>query len=315
MDLDDILFNFFGWTYLVAWTALYYPQIYLNFKNKSCTGVSRIYVFYNTFGFTCYTIYNVTRKLIQDANGLPPAVSYHDVIFAIHSLICCTCLCFQLRWYEHGNETISKFDWSMLFVLIFITIIAFGLSALGVIDWFTTDGFSCEADCSPMRQFSFIQILGHVKVVVTLLKYPAQIRLNFLRKSTQGLAVSTYMLDFTGGSCSILQNIVHALLKSDMEYILGNIPKLGLGSISLSYDIVILLQIWYYAREKPIYVKVSSAEADDFMEFDWNDPDTRDTVDNDIEMATIGLQFKDRELTKDSNNSGAVKVNTRLRGT
>lgn len=258
MDLDTILHDFFGWTYLIAWTALYYPQIWLNFKKQSCDGFSKIYLFYNTFGFACYSVYNVTRKVIQDQNGLPASVSYHDVIFALHSLACCLCLCLQVFWYERGNETVSKFDWFMLLVLILTAVAAFVLSSLGIIDWATTEGFSCTVDCSALRQFTFIQILGFIKVAVTLLKYPTQIKLNYMRQSTKGLSRGAYLLDSTGGLCSFLQNAMHALLNSDWEYIEGNIPKLALGSLSFMYDVVILCQISYYKSKKLKYIPVNT---------------------------------------------------------
>lgn len=293
MDLDVLSFQFFGWTYLIAWTVLYYPQIRLNFRKKSCAGVSKVYVIYNTFGFACYTLYNVARKVIQDQNDLPAAVSYHDVLFAIHSLACCICICLQLLWYEKGNETISQFDWLMLLVLIIITILAFLMAGFGMIDWATTDGFSCRVDCSPLRQLSFIQIVGYVKVVVTLLKYPTQIKLNYVRKTTQGLSRGSYLLDMIGGICSVLQNVMHAILKNDMEYIEGNFPKLGLGGLSFAYDVIILCQIRYYAVDRK-YIRIEPAEEegeDDFAEFRIDARRRTRSSAISIESTTVGIQM------------------------
>merc|ERR1711915_770285 len=46
----------------------------------------------------------------------------------------------------------------------------------------------------------------------------------------------------------------------DMEYIIGNIPKIGLGSISLVYCLIIIGQMCYYGRSKQTYVKIGIDE-------------------------------------------------------
>jgi len=256
MDVDEILFQVFGITYLVAWTSVYYPQIILNAKTKSFRGLSAGFVFYNTWGFFCYTVYNVTRTVVQSEYGLPKAVSTHDVLFASHAFICCLALCTQLYCFRDPTaQLVTLFDKIVLFVLILIPTIAFLLSVLGVIDWFTTNGFAC-ADCSFLHQFTFVQVLGYIKIFVTVVKYPAQIRLNHARKSTVGLSFTTYILDTMGAGCSLAQNLSHAILMKDMEYIIGNIPKIGLGSISLVYCLVIIGQMCYYGRSKQPYIKI-----------------------------------------------------------
>jgi len=261
MDVDDFLFHLFGTTYLIAWTSVYYPQIVLNFRTKSFTGLSAGFVFYNTWGFLCYTVYNVTRVVVQKNFGLPESVTTHDVLFASHAFFCCLLLCFQLYCYHEPERQssptplISAFDKLVLGILIIIPCSAFILSCNGVIDWITTNGFSCD-DCSFLHQFTFIQVLGYVKVGVTLFKYPSQIRLNYLRRSTAGLSFWSYVLDTTGASCSVAQNVVHALFTKDWEFVVGNVPKLGLGTISLFYCIVIIGQIFYYRRYKASYIKL-----------------------------------------------------------
>lgn len=261
MDVDDFLFHLFGTTYLIAWTSVYYPQIVLNFRTKSFTGLSAGFVFYNTWGFLCYTVYNVTRVVVQKNFDLPESVTTHDVLFASHAFFCCLLLCFQLYCYHEPERQssptplISAFDKLVLGILIIIPCSAFILSCNGVIDWITTNGFSCD-DCSFIHQFTFIQVLGYVKVGVTLFKYPSQIRLNYLRRSTAGLSFWSYILDTTGASCSVAQNVVHALFTKDWEFVLGNVPKLGLGTLSLFYCIVIIGQIFYYKRYKASYIKL-----------------------------------------------------------
>lgn len=94
---------------------------------------------------------------------------------------------------------------------------------------------------------SFLSILGFTKVVITLVKYPSQIVLNFQRSSVKGLSRSMYVLDFLGGAAAVLQNLVLAYLKHDLELIIGNLPKVMNGALCCSYDLIILLQFRLFA--------------------------------------------------------------------
>ena len=48
-----------GWTYFGAWSISFYPQLWMNYRRKSVTGVSFDYILYNVIGFACYSAYNV----------------------------------------------------------------------------------------------------------------------------------------------------------------------------------------------------------------------------------------------------------------
>eukprot|EP00392_Amoebophrya_sp_AT5.2_P010877 g10944.t1 len=109
-----------------------------------------------------------------------------------------------------------------------------------------------EAFRSHSSYWSLLTLLGFIKVVITAVKYPSQILLNCQRRSTAGLAKTTYLLDLTGGCCSVLQNLVLAWLKHDREILFANLPKLIIGGLACGYDLVILSQFHIYDRSKRV---------------------------------------------------------------
>lgn len=48
-----------GWSYFVAWSISFYPQIIVNFQRKSVTGLNFDYLALNILGFILYGIFNV----------------------------------------------------------------------------------------------------------------------------------------------------------------------------------------------------------------------------------------------------------------
>merc|ERR1711871_1913341 len=47
-----------GWTYFMAWSCSFYPQVYLNWTRKSVVGLSFDFEVYNLLGFVCYFVFN-----------------------------------------------------------------------------------------------------------------------------------------------------------------------------------------------------------------------------------------------------------------
>ncbi|EDQ89689.1 uncharacterized protein MONBRDRAFT_8067 [Monosiga brevicollis MX1] len=66
--------------------------------------------------------------------------------------------------------------------------------------------------------------------------------LNHKRRSTEGMNIHNFLLDFTGGSLSVAQLCLDARLTHDWSAITGDVAKFGLGMVSMLYDIVIITQ-------------------------------------------------------------------------
>ena len=102
--------------------------------------------------------------------------------------------------------------------------------------------------------YGLMSILSEAKLVISICKYVPQVMLNWSRKSTSGWNVDNVLLDFSGGLLSVAQLCIDAWNSSLAEggasalsIIFGDPVKLFLGTLSIFFDIVFMLQhyVWY----------------------------------------------------------------------
>ena len=80
-----------------------------------------------------------------------------------------------------------------------------------------------------------------------MVKYVPQAWANYQRQSTRGWSIDQILLDFTGGVLSIAQLVIDSSLQDDWSGISGNPVKLVLGSVSIFFDVVFMVQhYWLY---------------------------------------------------------------------
>lgn len=48
-----------GWTYFLAWSLSFYPQIYDNYRRKNVTGLNFDYLSFNILGSSLYCAFNI----------------------------------------------------------------------------------------------------------------------------------------------------------------------------------------------------------------------------------------------------------------
>ncbi|ERF73662.1 hypothetical protein EPUS_00915 [Endocarpon pusillum Z07020] len=89
---------------------------------------------------------------------------------------------------------------------------------------------------------------GHVKLLVTLVKYMPQVWVNYKRQSTDGWSIEQILLDFSGGVLSIVQLLIDASFQPDWSGVTGNPVKLGLGNITIFFDLIFITQHYLLYR-------------------------------------------------------------------
>ena len=89
---------------------------------------------------------------------------------------------------------------------------------------------------------------SYVKLVVTVVKYMPQVRANYVRKSTVGWSIGQILLDFVGGILSIFQLLIDSGLQQDWSGVTGNPVKLGLGNVSIFFDLIFMFQHYVIYR-------------------------------------------------------------------
>jgi cystinosin len=97
-----------------------------------------------------------------------------------------------------------------------------------------------------------VYALGYAKLFITTVKYMPQVWTNYKRKSTVGWSIGQILLDLVGGVLSIAQLVIDSSLQNDWSGITGNPVKLGLGNVSILFDLVFMCQhyVLYRGRGK-----------------------------------------------------------------
>lgn len=244
---SNILFiinQIIGWIYFLAWSVSFYPQAYENWKRRSVVGLSFDFISLNLTGFIAYSVFNVglfwvpyiqEEFLKKDPNGVIP-VDANDVFFSLHALLLTLVYICQCAIYERGGQKVSK--------------VAFGLLVIG---WTFALVSLFVAVAQKITWLEYLYYFSYIKLGVTLVKYIPQAYMNYRRKSTEGWSIGNVLLDFTGGSFSLIQMFLEAFNNDKWMFIFGDPTKFGLGALSMFFDIVFIIQHYclYRNREPP----------------------------------------------------------------
>jgi len=235
----ELISTIIGWIYFAAWSVSFYPQIVDNFRRKSVIGLNFDFLALNIVGFSLYGCYNVALfwiASIQDdylarhERGIIP-VQANDVFFAIHAVFACAVTIAQCVIFERGSQAVSRGCLGLLGCIAVFVVVILILSLTHVLPW-----------------LDFLQYCSYVKLGITLIKYMPQAYMNYRRKSTVGWSIGNILLDFTGGSLSILQMVLISWNNDDWGSIFGDPTKFGLGFFSVVFDIFFMLQHYVFYR-------------------------------------------------------------------
>jgi len=173
-------------------------------------------------------------------------VLLNDVIFSLHALFATLVTIAQCFVYERGHQRVSRLCIGILSVIWLTAVVAVIVAGTKTSTWLT-----------------FFNILSGLKLAITLIKYVPQAFYNYRRKSTAGWSIGNILLDFTGGSTSLLQMFLLAYNNDDWKEIFGDFTKFGLGAISLSFDILFIFQHYIFYRHSIHYQPQDSVLDDD----------------------------------------------------
>ncbi|XP_051957367.1 cystinosin isoform X2 [Xyrauchen texanus] len=245
---SNILFiinQIIGWIYFLAWSVSFYPQVFENWKRRSVVGLSFDYLALNLTGFIAYSVFNVglfwvpyiqEEFLSSDPNGVNP-VDANDVFFSLHAVVLTLVYICQCAIYERGGQKVSKvaigllvISWTFAFVTLIVAVVR-------KISW-----------------LEYLYYFSYIKLGITIVKYIPQAYMNYRRQSTEGWSIGNVLLDFTGGSFSLIQMFLQAYNNDKWKFIFGDPTKFGLGVLSIFFDVVFIIQHYcLYRNRKPQY--------------------------------------------------------------
>ncbi|PRP84464.1 cystinosin-like [Planoprotostelium fungivorum] len=247
----EVLSDILGWSYTVAWSVSFYPQVWKNWRRKSVVGLSFDFTFINVLGFACLSAYTVPfffadtikQEYGRTHEGNTSLVTLNDVVFALHALLLSSITLSQLFIFERGDQKVSK--WMIMIIVTIILSIVGYLIAAGVKNKI---GF----------WYDFLYFLSFVKLGISTIKLIPQAYMNFKRKSTEGWSIGNILLDLTGAILSIAQLILDGWRKSDWKGVIGNPVKFGLGFVTIFFDILFIFQHYVLYRNNRGYQRHSA---------------------------------------------------------
>lgn len=244
-----------GWIYVLCWSASFYPQPVLNWQRKSTHGLSIDYPTINVLGFVCYAISTsalLYSPLIRQqyterhSESSEPTVRFNDLAFAIHAVIMSS-LTYSQFWSSVWGFKVSRLQRLSRPVagICLGTLSAVLLILLLVL----TRGKDGGRDAQDWAWIDVVYTFGHIKLLVTFIKYMPQAWINYQRKSTDGFSIFQVVLDLCGSILSIAQLLIDASLQSDWSGVTGNPVKLGLGNAGIVFGLIFLTQHYILYRE------------------------------------------------------------------
>jgi len=241
----QLLSSIVGYTYFLAWSASFYPQIFMNYYRKTTRGLSCDFCVLNVLGYVCYTAYTtnfywnerIIAEYKQRMSGIDVddgtkqseiTVQGNDVAFAIHALFMASFTLSQIGMYD---SFISRPPSRRVYIVLVCT---FAFCALYILSTWIYEG--------RIDFLGFLYVLGTIKICVTIGKYVPQALLNRSRKSTVGWNHWNVILDFTGGVLSLLQLVGDCADMGDWNGITGNPAKIALSLVTICFDLIFLIQ-------------------------------------------------------------------------
>ncbi|XP_064424660.1 cystinosin isoform X1 [Latimeria chalumnae] len=222
-----------GWVYFLAWSVSFYPQVLENWKRKSVIGLSFDFIALNLTGFIAYSVFNVglfwipyikAQFLAVHPNGVNP-VDANDVFFSLHAVALTLIVIIQCCIYERGSQRLSRVAIGLLVIAWAFALSMLFVRVAGKITW-----------------LQYLYYFSYIKLGVTLTKYIPQVYMNYRRKSTVGWSIGNVLLDFTGGSFSLLQMFLQSYNNDEWMLIFGDPTKFGLGLFSIMFDVIFIAQ-------------------------------------------------------------------------
>ncbi|GKT35551.1 Lysosomal cystine transporter like protein [Aduncisulcus paluster] len=253
----------FGWIAFFMWSVSFYPQPIKNCMHKAVEGFSLEFNTLNTLGFSCYLLYN--SLVISGALNVSIVVHWNDVAFALNAVILTVITQVQFFYYcrcsGKARPKIPQRDWIFIFVSIAVVVVSFIIAAIG--------GFSYDIP---------LQILGFIKIIVTITKYIPQAILNYRRKTTYGFAISNIMLDLGGSITQFVQMVLDCVDAHSTSPMFGNIPKFCLSLVPFVYDTLLIIQFCMYGTEPEPVDPACQCENDNLLEAETPEKDSKDII-------------------------------------
>lgn len=234
-----------GWVYTIAWDISFLPQIVHNWRRKSVVGLSFDFLTFNFIGFFSYFLFNMGLYWIpavqdQYETRFPQSILHvrlNDVMFPLYALVCVAVQIIQCFFYKRGKGQRVSIPCRVMSGLLILAAVI-GCILVPVVDaWLWLD---------------VLYLFSYIKLAITCIKYVPQLYVNYSHRSTDGWSIYTVILDFTGGALSLVQMFLLSANYDDWHSLLTDPAKLGLGLLSIFFNIFFFIQHYILYRHAPL---------------------------------------------------------------
>ncbi len=215
----------------------------LNHRRRSTTGLSPDFQIINVLGFAAYSIYNVSlmywpavrSEYYRRNHSEEHLVQMNDLVFSIHAFILISITILQIAYFDwrHGRQ-LPHNSITMSILLFLLTIYIY--------TWIIYRSDQQKRYKAPWTWLDLVQLLGYLKLIMTAIKYLPQAWANYRHQSTDGWSIGNILLDFSGGSLSLVQLLMDCAATGEWSAIVNAPAKFGLSILSMSYDILFMVQ-------------------------------------------------------------------------
>lgn len=239
-----MLEKIFGWSSVIFWSCVPYPQIFTNFKNKNSDGMSISMIFISVLQFLCYTSlsyilffsHNIKNKYQKIMKDDCTDIYLSDLFFASHALLSTLVLGFQYYYYEHSNNKFTIRSSISLLTLIFLVLMEITFC---IILYFIHNN-------NTIFLAYLILCLSISHNIFTFFKYVPQIYYTYKRKSIHDWNIANVHFDILGALFLLSEMIVIAINKNEINSLFSNIAKFNLTIITILFDSILYIQYYYF---------------------------------------------------------------------
>ncbi|AAS52950.2 AER269Cp [Eremothecium gossypii ATCC 10895] len=239
-----------GYLYATCWSVSMYPPLWINWKRQSARALSKGYVVFNCIGYTALVLSLVVQTVLWQNEGdtssaVRPSVGWSDYWYAMHSWLLNGLLASQVLWgtrlWGFTGEPANRMSTAHRKMMqLFI-----GLFCIGTVQYVVS---ITQTGLNNQSTLFYCHVLYFIKIIMSVLKYIAQAKHNYERKSTVGFSMLSVSLDICGGVFSLAQLVLDLTEKSGISVttVKANSGKLGIGLVSLLFNFVYISQWLLY---------------------------------------------------------------------
>lgn len=195
---ETVAYSCFQKIFYVAWTAKFYPQLYMNFKRKTTTGLSLDSLYFSLVGYSCFAIYSACTfyevQVFGQVANHNTSLAVFELLLLFHAAIVSAILVAQKYYYDGYYLSTHRGRNSLSRTTNLILTCYFSLNTL----YLTLVGIHISVRAIAVSFNEWIISLVYSAVIFIALRWVPQFFKIRYDKSFKGLSLSSVVLEDIG---------------------------------------------------------------------------------------------------------------------